>query len=360
MRQGHVGRMHIVVIGGTGNIGSALVRRLDGNHELHVVARRRPTTRDGLGAAVTVHAVDVSRDELRPVLAEADAVIHLGWLFQPTHRPEVTWHNNVGGTARVLQSLRPGRASVLIVASSIAAYSPVDHRRPVDETAPTHGASAAAYSREKAYVERMLDAFEMANRDLRVVRLRPAFVFQRWSASQQRRLFAGPLVPGSLVRPGLVPLLPVPRGLTMQAVHADDVAAAIEATLTGQASGAFNLAADESLDGDDLAGIFEAHHLSIPPGMARTMMSAGWRARLSPAPPQLFDALMRLPVLDTSRARTQLGWSPTVGAAAAVGEMLQGLREGAGWPTPPLDPRAGGRGRWREFVTGIGQRLDTP
>jgi hypothetical protein len=41
----------------------------------------------------------------------------------------------------------------------------------------------AAYGREKAYVERLLDAFEARNPDVRVVRMRPGFIFQRHAAT---------------------------------------------------------------------------------------------------------------------------------------------------------------------------------
>jgi hypothetical protein len=32
------------------------------------------------------------------------------------------------------------------------------------------------------------------------------------------------------------------------------------------------------------------------------------------------------------------------------------MREGAGWPTPPLDPGTGGPARVRELLTGVGGR----
>lgn len=348
--------MRIVIIGGTGNIGTALIRVLGAGHELHVVARRSLAHHGSLPESATVHALDISHDDLRPVLAEADAVVHLGWLFQPSHQPEVTWHNNVVGTARVLNSIRPGRASVLVVASSIAAYSPARGSEPVAESYSTHGTSSAAYCREKAYVERLLDVFEADHPDVRVVRLRPAFVFQRTSAAQQRRLFGGPLVPGHLLRPRLLPALPVPRGLSLQAVHSDDVGAAAEAALMSDARGAFNLAADDVLERDQLAALFEARGITVPPRLVRGALAAGWHLRLAPAPPSLFDALLLLPRLSTERARTQLGWDPQHSAADALGTMLAGLRTGTGGTTPPLDPHAGGTARWRELATGSGQR----
>jgi UDP-glucose 4-epimerase len=346
--------MRIVITGGTGNIGTALVRALGDDHEIHVLARRLPDADPFEGRAQT-HACDITKDDLS-VLADADAVVHLAWLFQPTHQPDVTWSANAVGTARLLDQVRSSRVGAVVGASSIAAYSPVEGHATVDESHPTHGSSAAAYCREKAYVERLLDVLEGDVPEMRVSRVRPAFVFQRASASQQRRLFLGPLAPGSLLRPGLVPVLPVPSGLRLQAVIAEDVAELIRLAVESRASGAFNVAADDSLGGSDLAQLFGARRLSVPPRVVRGAVSAAWHARVAPAPPDLFDALLRLPTLSTQRAKSELGWAPSATAADALNAMLEGMRTGAGGDTPPLRSDAGGRARWREFASGVGSR----
>ena len=53
-----------------------------------------------------------------------------------------------------------------------------------------------------------------------------------------------------------------------------------------------------------------------------------------------------VPVMDTTRARTELGWTPQRSAGDALLELLEGLSEGDGGATPPLLPEAvAGRGR---------------
>ena len=39
----------------------------------------------------------------------------------------------------------------------------------------------------------------------------------------------------------------------------------------------------------------------------------------------------------------------------ALLELIDGMRRRDGWPTPPLDPRAGGPLRVRELLTGVGR-----
>jgi hypothetical protein len=65
-------------------------------------------------------------------------------------------------------------------------------------------------------------------------------------------------------------------------------------------------------------------------------MAASWRLRLQPTPPGWLDMGLSVPLMDTRRVRTELGWEPRYTSLAAVLELLAGIRDGAGSPTPPL------------------------
>jgi hypothetical protein len=60
--------------------------------------------------------------------------------------------------------------------------------------------------------------------------------------------------------------------------------------------------------------------------------------------------------MDTSRIRSELGWSETRTSGEALLDLMAGMREGAGLPTPPLDSSTSGPLRIREFLTGIGRK----
>lgn len=321
--------MRIVVTGATGNVGSTLLRQLGDDPAVDsVVGLARRST--GLNPPkVRWHLVDVATDDLKRHFDGADAVVHLAWLSQPTHSPQVTWNNNVGGSARVLEAVVQARVPKLVMASSVGAYSPGRDDTPVDESWPTGGWSAASYSREKAYVERLLDTFELRNPDCRVVRLRPAFTFQRLSASQQRRLFAGPLIPGSWVKRQFIPALPAPRGLRFQALHTDDAAKGYLLAALRDVRGAFNLAADPVVTTEDIAALLDAKTFQVPPSTVRSLISAAWSSHVIPASPHLFDLVMRLPLMSSQRAREELGWSPSMNGIQAIEAFLAGLQRGA-------------------------------
>ena len=63
-----------------------------------------------------------------------------------------------------------------------------------------------------------------------------------------------------------------------------------------------------------------------------------------------------VPLMDTTRAREQLGWQPQHTAGEALLELIDAMRRGDGLPTAPLQPGGGGPLRLREFLTGVGAR----
>ncbi|WP_345023468.1 NAD-dependent epimerase/dehydratase family protein [Actinomadura keratinilytica] len=350
--------MRVVVVGATGNVGTSTAQALAADVRITSIlgiARRRPRLR--IDKTEWARA-DVADADLAGLFRGADAVVHLAWLFQPTHTPAITWRANVVGSARVFQAVADAGVPALVYASSVGAYSPgPGDDRPVDESWPTHSWPTAAYGREKAYVERLLDAFQAEHPDRRVVRLRPGFIFKRESASGQRRLFAGPLLPNPLVRPGLIPVVPDVPGLRFQALHTDDAAEAYRLAVTEDVRGPFNLAADPVIGPDELAQLLHARKIRLPARGAKAALSIAWELGLVPASPQLLDLALHLPVMDTARARAELGWTPRYSALDALRQFLDGLRSGAGMDTPPLSPETGGPMRLRELVTGVGRRL---
>jgi nucleoside-diphosphate-sugar epimerase len=226
----------------------------------------------------------------------------------------------------------------------------------VDESWPTGGVPSNEYSRQKAEVERILDAFEREAPDVRVARLRPGLIFKRESAAEQRRYFGGPFVPGSLLRRGLVPFVPDIPGLVFQAVHSRDVGEAYRLAVTRDVRGAFNVAADPVLDMKTIARLLGARSVHVHPGFARAAASAAWRLRLVPITASWLDMGRGVPVMDTTRARTELGWEPRHTSTQAIEELLAGLRAGAGLETPPLAPETSGPLRVRELLSGVGRR----
>ena len=349
--------MRIVVLGATGNVGTSVLRSLASESSVDRilgVARRMPK----LDLEKTEWATaDIAQDELEPLLRGADAVVHLAWLIQPSRDQDALRATNVEGSLRVFRAAAAAGVRRLVYASSIGAYSPGPKDRRVDESWPTGGIASSFYARHKAEVERLLDGFEAEHPEIRVVRLRPGLIFKYRAASEIRRLFAGPFLPSPLVRPDLIPVVPdVPR-LRFQAVHSYDAGDAYRlAVVNEDARGAYNIAAEPVLDPQELGRLLGARPIPVPAAALRAGAAVSWRLRLQPSPEGWVDMALAVPLMDVTRARTELGWEPQYSAGDALLELMRGMRDRAGFDTPPLEPGGAGPARVREVLSGIGGR----
>src|SRR5918993_1786627 len=220
--------MRIVIVGATGNIGTAILRRLHEGaarpddsagagdavaaHELVGVARRRPDARIYPYSGVEWHEADVSApdavERLTDILTGADAVVHLSWLLQPNHRERVLWATNVVGFDNVLAGAAAAAVPHVVVSSSVGAYSRGPKRSRVGEDWPTGGVHTSHYSRHKAANERAMDEFEARHPQIVVSRVRPGLVFQPDAASSIARLFLGAYFPSRWLGRVRLPILP--------------------------------------------------------------------------------------------------------------------------------------------------------
>ena len=153
-------------------------------------------------------------------------------------------------------------------------------------------------------------------------------------------------MPVQLLRVGRPPLVPLPRGLRLQVVHAQDVAEAYTAAAVLGQPGAFNICADDLLDVAALSRLLgRGRALELPVPAVRAALAAGHRTGLVAADAGWLDMGMNAPVMDSSRAQRLLGWQPRHSAAETLAELLEGMAEGRGADSVPMRPRDSRRAR---------------
>ncbi|UNX54805.1 NAD-dependent epimerase/dehydratase family protein [Georgenia sp. TF02-10] len=338
--------MRVAVIGASGNVGSAVLRALAAEPAVTSVlgvARRLPDRSAPPFDAADWLSLDLAAedeadvvDRLATALAGADAVVHLAWAIQPNTERDYMRRLNVGGTRRVADAAVRAGVRHLVVASSWGVYSPVQDDVPRTEDAPREGIRSSHYSVDKAAQERVLDELEAEHPEITVTRMRTALIFQADAGAEIARYFLGPFVPLGLLRPGVLPVLPLPGHLRLQVVHADDAGRAYATVVAQRAGGAFNVAAADTLWPVDLARILDHGHIvPVPPALVRPLVHYAWRARLVAADAGWLDMGLGVPVMDTTRIRA-LGWRETRSAEDALRELLDGLRDRRGLASPVL------------------------
>jgi nucleoside-diphosphate-sugar epimerase len=325
-----------VVIGATGNVGTAVMRTLSGDERVSSavgVARRLP---EFVLPKVSWMAADIESDPLA-MFEGADAVIHLAWKIQPQRDEDELVRTNLVGSRNVFERVAHHRVPSLIYASSVGAYSRGPKSRAVDESWPVDGIATSVYSRHKAAVEAMLDGYERAHPDVRVVRMRTSLVFQSAAGSEIHRLFLGPLAPWHM--PRWLRIVPRTARLAFQATHATDIAEAYRRALHSTARGAFNIAAEPVLTGDRIARAVGGRSVPLPAAAVRVAVAAGYRTRVLPIEPGWLDMALETPIMDTARARELFGWTPSRSSIDAFVELTDAIGRGDGLATAPLTPR---------------------
>ncbi|MEE6282209.1 NAD-dependent epimerase/dehydratase family protein [Georgenia sp. MJ170] len=345
--------MRVAVVGASGNAGTALLHVLRDEEQVTDIvgiARRLPDATAAPYDAARWEQIDLAVpavgdlgddhviDRLAVVIAGADVVVHLAWLIQPNRQRDLLRRANVDGTRRVIEACRRAGVGHLVVASSVGSYSAVDDDEPRDESWSTHGVPTSHYAVDKAAQERLLDDAEASG--LAVARVRPALIFDAEAGAEIVRLFLGAAVPPALLRPGTLPLLPLPSGLRFQVVHGSDLADAYRRVIVQRATGAFNIATEPLMRGDDVAAVLgRGRFVPVPAAALRPLLSLAWQAHAVAADPGWLDMAMSVPVMDTTRAQRELGWQPQHEATDTLRELLVAMADGEGAASAPMRPR---------------------
>jgi len=338
----------VAVTGASGNLGTALLRRLTapgaGVAEVRGLARRQPPDVAPY-AGVRWHLADLgdphSEEALAGFLDGVDAVVHLTWALQPGRQPDDLRRVNVEGTRRVMRAAGVAGVRHVVHMSSIGAYAPGAVGQRVAEDWPTTGIPSAHYSRDKSEAERVVHEVAARHPDLTLTVVRPTLVLQPDAGSEIGRYFLGPLVFGAARRlPGAVARLlplPLPR-LAVSFVHADDVADALVRILDRRAPGPFNLAAEPLMDANALARALGTVRIPVPALAVRTTVQAAFAAHVIPTEPGWVDIGTRVPALNTTRARKLLDWAPAHRGDEVLREFVAALGRGEGAAGPLLRP----------------------
>jgi nucleoside-diphosphate-sugar epimerase len=168
--------VRILVTGGTGFTGKALVLRLlEVGHEVVALDYKEGLKTQEIreaGAEVVLGSV-TDREVVRRAMKGVELVHHLAAAFREMNVPDSYYHEvNVGGTRNILEAALEAGARKLIYCSTCGVHGNVDHP-PADEDAPIQPADY--YQRTKYEAEPLVRQF--CERGLPTVILRPAAIY---------------------------------------------------------------------------------------------------------------------------------------------------------------------------------------
>jgi nucleoside-diphosphate-sugar epimerase len=313
----------VAVTGPTGTFGFGLMPLLQADDRIKRIVgiARRPFDPAEHGwTKMEYRQGDVrDQDALEEAFRDADVVVHLAFMITGT-APRQTIHEiNVEGTANTFRAAAVAGADRFVYASSVAAYGFHDDN-PVGMTEdwPTRPADHLFYAQEKAQVEKAL--FEQAKEhpELQLYLLRPPIVLGPHAVGA-KDIMPAPVAAAGKRALELLRALPVPvptlaPDVPVQLIHEDDVGQAFLQCIVGAGPpGPYNIAADGIVTGAEIARELGLAPVSVPGAIVHR--AAGAIAALPDVPgmppaAQWVEAASHPAIMDTSKAKRELGWKP--------------------------------------------------
>ncbi len=271
----------------------------------------------------------LDQEAVEALVAQADVVIHLPFIIMGS-RAEST-RINLQGTRNVFEAAVAGSAASrtrrLVYTSSVAAYGyHCDNPVPLTEDVPARGSPERYYSAQKAACEALLTD---VSRDspLEVFVLRPCIVAGHTVTALADVMpwnrLPGPVRALSRAVPMLKPVAPDP-GFPLQLVHNDDVAAAIVLVATAPARpGVYNIAGDGVVTVADVARALGGRAVRVPAAAAASAAISRVPFVLSML--EWLHVARTSVVMDTTKAKTALGWRPLHSSAEALAALASAV-----------------------------------
>lgn len=318
----------VAVTGPTGTFGSGLIPLLQADDRIGRIVgiARRPFDPDARGwTKMTYRQGDVrDPDALEEAFAGADVVVHLAFMITGTASRADIRAINVEGTLNTFRAAAAAGARRFVYASSVAAYGfHSDNPVPMDEEWPVRPAAKLFYAQEKAEIERLLGEESDGHPELELYLLRPPIVLGP-NAVGGKDILPGPLAPlgravaGAVGRSPVAVPVPAP-GVGLQVIHEEDVGSAFLNCIVGAGPpGAYNIAADEVITFADVARAAGLRPVPLPGGPVRAAARAAASVPLLPPAAEWVEAASHPAIMDTSKAKRELGWTPRYSAEDAL------------------------------------------
>ena len=329
-------KLTVAVTGPTGDIGRALMRALDDEPSVGRVIgmARSPFDPEAAGWKKTEYRQGdiLDHDSVASLVGEADVVVHLAFIILGGQ--EETRKINLEGSRNVFEAALGAGIDRLVYTSSVAAYGfHDDNPQPLTEDVEPRGSEGFYYSAQKAELEGELrDSLASSEVDAYIFRpcvvAGPDALMLIETVVEQYQLGGRlPIVQRALEgMPFLAPVIPDP-GVPFQLVHHDDVAQALVAAIAGRGSpGIYNLAAPTEISASDLASELGWWSVPAPKAAVGAMAEAASRVPGLPAQVSWLHAFTTPVLMDTTRARDELGWEPEHDTPETLTEMVKQAR----------------------------------
>jgi nucleoside-diphosphate-sugar epimerase len=330
-------RLQVAVTGPTGTFGFGLIPLLQENPRVSRIigiARRPFDPAEHGWSKMRYRQGDVrDPDALSEAFADCDVVVHLAFMITGNADAATIRAINVEGTLNTFRAAREAGAERFVYASSVAAYGfHADNPVGMTEEWPVRPAARLFYAKEKAEIEQLLGEESGQGEKPALYLVRPPIVLGPHAVGAKGSVPEPLAGAGRRMLDFLTRLpLPVPvfaPNVPVQFIHEHDVGQALLRCVLGDGPpGAYNIAADGVMTGADIVRELGLAPLPVP---SRLVYGAARAAAFLPRPPfappatEWVEAASHPAIMDTTKAKEELGWRPEYSAVEALRSTLDG------------------------------------
>lgn len=288
----------VAVAGAGGPLGRRVCRRLVDDSRVGSVIGFDLRPDPGI-AGMDYICGDVGELDLKELLADADVLVHLVSALAPWPDEAPAGTSDGLATRRLLEAagaLGVGRVVLMSTAMVYGAWA--DNPVPLTESSPLRPIPEFDFAVNKAELERYAAQWAEEHPEVGVVTLRPTASLAEdhvgWVARSLRSA-------ANLTGESEVPV---------QFLHLDDLAAAVELSVVGEATGVFNVAPEGWINsGTTLDLVGRTPRFYLPEQLLSRLSAWWWKYRLAPTSPGVLR-YARFPWVVASDRLRAAGWVP--------------------------------------------------
>lgn len=308
--------LRLLVTGAAGYLGEFVAHRgVERNARVLGLDVRRPGS--GWPDAADFERQDVTGPALIARVREfsPDVVVHLAWIFDPTHDRDVERRVDLEGTVNVFRAAVEAGARRIVYPSSTTSYGIHPGRTDpfVEADGPTPNAGYS-YAFFKARVEEWLPRFREGCPEIELVVLRACIVI-------------GPRIRNVVSRLTELPMMPRVAGHDppLQFLHEIDAEELLWWAVTAAPPGTYNAAGDGLVSYSEICRAAGRVDVPLPAWLLAPLTALGWHLRLLPFPPGLLDYI-RYPWVADTTALKRAGFDPRFSTREALQSYLDSRR----------------------------------
>lgn len=308
---------NFAITGVSGYIGRLLLKRLESHKDCEKIIGIDIKPCNFESSKLKFFNIDIRDNKIGYIFEKEkiNTLIHLAFVFQPTHNIREMFDINLNGAINVLKNAKKYNVNKILIFSSTTAYGAhEDNPEFLTEESPLRGNKDFCYTHDKARVEKMCMDFQAESKKIVFIKIRPCIIFgpniNNYVSRYVNRYFV-PFI--SNYNPDL------------QLIHENDIIDACIIALEKNISGAFNIVGKNTIPIKTVPFITGKKLLEIPYLTLYPLHELMWRFRVPivEAPASMLSLIRYRWIASGEKAQHVLGFMPKYSTKEALLDSIK-------------------------------------